>query len=58
MSDAIRLCDQNLATEEKSKIEQKQRENDLERKLKCLNYSTKLFSYDNLNKEWIYNYVE
>ena len=58
MSDAIKNCDQHLATEEKSKIEGKQRQSYNERKLKFVEYLPQLFTYDALNKEWIYNYSE
>ena len=58
VSEAIKNCDQNLATEEKTKIELKQREKDLERKSKFVEYKSKFFTYDNINKEWLYNYSD
>ena len=58
VSEAIQNSDQNLATDEKTKIELKQRESDIERKAKFIDYQSRLFAYDNLNKEWIYNYSE
>ena len=57
VSEAIVACDQHLATEQKTKIELKQRENDLERKTKFIEYRSKLFTYDSLSKEWLYNYL-
>ncbi len=58
VSEAIVACDQHLATEQKTKIELKQRENDLERKTKFIEYRSKLFTYDSLSKEWLYNYSD
>jgi hypothetical protein len=55
---AIKNQDQNLATEEKTKIELKQREAELERRSKFIEYKPKFFTYDSLNKEWIYNYSD
>ena len=58
VSEAITNCDQNLATEEKTKIESRQREKELERKQKFIEYKSKFFTYDSLNKEWLYNYFD
>ena len=58
VSEAIRSCDQNLATEEKTKIELKQRESDVARRSKFVEYKSKLFTYDGLSKEWLYNYAD
>lgn len=58
VSEAIKNSDQNLATEEKSKIENKQREEEIERRVKFVEYKTRLFSYDSINKEWLYNYAD
>jgi oxysterol-binding protein-related protein 8 len=58
VSDAIKASDQYLATEEKSKIEQKQRELDIDRKSKQIDYETKYFRYDKESNEWMYIYKE
>ena len=58
VSEAIKSCDQNLATEEKTRIESRQREKELERKQKFIEYKSKFFTYDSLNKEWLYNYFD
>lgn len=58
VSDAIKKSDQQLATDEKSIIENKQRESCNERKAKFIEYSPSLFTYDNETKEWIYNYSD
>ena len=58
VSDAIKKCDQHLATDEKSVIETKQRENYADRKLKNVEYTPSLFTYDNDSKQWIYNYSD
>lgn len=58
VSDAIKASDQHLATDEKTRIESKQREEELERRSKFIEYKSKLFSYDSLNKEWLYNYSD
>lgn len=58
VSAAIKNQDQNLATEEKTKIELRQREAELERRSKFIEYKSKFFTYDSLNKEWIYNYSD
>ena len=70
VSEAIRACDQYLATEEKTKIESRQRQ-ELGRSgagelCAATKPSTlidtickrKYFTFDNLNKEWIYNFSE
>ena len=49
---------QNLATEEKTKIELIQREAELERRSKFIEYKSKLFTYDNMGKEWLYKYSD
>jgi hypothetical protein len=58
VSEAIKNCDQNLATEEKTIIESRQREKEFERKQKFTEYKSKFFTYDSLNKEWLYNYFD
>jgi hypothetical protein len=58
VSEAIVNGNQNLATEEKTKIELKQREEDFERRSKFIEYKSKLFSYDNMGKEWLYKYSD
>ena len=58
VSDAFKAQDQNLATEEKSIIEARQRESCFERKSKHIEYQPKLFTYDPETKQWIYNYSE
>lgn len=59
VSEAIRAGDQYLATEEKSKIEAKQR-TELSNKQSLLerSFTGKFFTYDALIKEWVYNYSE
>ena len=47
-----------MATEEKAKIELRQREKDLERKHKFIEYKSNFFTYNSLNKEWLYNYFD
>jgi hypothetical protein len=58
VSQAIKNSDQNLATEEKTKIEAKQRESQLERRAKHVDYASRYFTYDSINKEWLYNYAD
>ncbi|RNA15501.1 oxysterol-binding -related 8 isoform X4 [Brachionus plicatilis] len=58
VSQAIKNSDQNLATEEKSKIESKQREEGLERRAKFVEYKSRLFTFDSINKEWVYNFAD
>lgn len=58
VSEAIKISDQNLATQEKTIIETKQREEENERRSKFIEYKSKLFTYDPINKEWLYNYSE
>jgi len=58
VSEAIVSGNQNLATEEKTKIELKQRENELERRSKFIEYKSKLFTYDIMGKEWLYKYSD
>lgn len=58
VSEAIKNSDQNLATEEKSKVETKQREEEFERRSKFIEYKSKVFTYDSINKEWLYNYSD
>jgi hypothetical protein len=58
VSSAIKEKDQHLATEEKTKVELRQREAELERKAKFIDYKSKFFTYDPINKEWIYNFSD
>ena len=58
VSEAIRKCDQHLATEEKSIIEARQREGYADRKARNTEYVPKLFTYDSESKQWIYNFSE
>ncbi len=58
MSHAIKQGDQIKATEEKSKIEQKQRDDYLQRKTKGIDYTTKYFTYNDALKEWLYSFAE
>jgi hypothetical protein len=74
VSEAIRMSDQNLATEEKSRIELKQREKRLSQRettttttdtrpcnatgLTDTEHKSKLFTYDPNHKEWLYNYFD
>ncbi len=58
VSEAIKKCDQNLATEEKSIIEIKQREEYADRKSRNIEYLPKFFSYDCESKQWLYNFSE
>ncbi|CAF1064948.1 unnamed protein product, partial [Brachionus calyciflorus] len=58
VSEAIKISDQNLATEEKCKIETKQREEEFERRAKFIEFKSKFFTYDSINKEWLYNYSD
>ncbi len=62
VSQAIRACNQYLATEEKTRIEAKQRQ-EWTALLSAENSASqankrKFFMYDSLSKEWIYNFSE
>ncbi len=56
VSEAIRISDQIKATEEKSIIETKQREEDLFRKTNKIQFEPKYFI--NIGNSWFYKYTK
>ena len=58
MSDAIVCADQHTATQEKFLLEEEQRRLVRERKMKMVEWVSRLFERNHITGEWEYKYAE
>ena len=58
MSEAVVSNDMHSATQEKFILEERQRQEAKERKMKMVEWVPNLFERDNITGEWVYKYIE
>ena len=58
MSEAVISNDMHLATQEKFILEERQRQEAKERKMKMEDWTPRLFERDSITGEWVYKYIE